>query len=255
MADMRAIATDNVLSGELRPLIWVSRTLPAARESAAQLTLRGFDTLVAPLLAVESLQTSVELRRVRSLVFTSRQGVAAFINHTTARHYRVFAVGDATAAAARAAGFRNVLSAAGDVGDLRRLVLGKGRRDGAILRVGAEEPAGALIKDLAESGFEVAEWSVYRTVPTNPQDILSIVGNCRRAIDAVLIYSPKAARQCAGLLQSRRLTPVSVICISQAAAVEFGGLAEIRLRVAERPNEASMFEALQAPGGCLRPFT
>lgn len=245
MSDVGPLATNDVWAAARRPIIWVSRTLPAARESADRLSRRGFDTVVAPLLDLERLPTSVGLRRVRSVVFTSRNGVAAFIDQTPARHYQVFAVGDATAAAARAAGFRHVLSAAGDIQDLRRLILDEGPRDGAVLRVGAEEPAGALINDLAEGGFEVADWSVYRTVPRHTRDILAMLKIGITPIDAVLIYSPKAARRCARLLDARLITLDRAICISQAAANEFGGVADLRLRVAKRPNEASMFDVLK----------
>ena len=45
---------------------------------------------------------------VQAVLFTSANGVRAFAAATTRRGFRAFAVGDATAAAARAAGFADV---------------------------------------------------------------------------------------------------------------------------------------------------
>ena len=56
------------------------------------------------------------------LLFTSANGVRAFAAASPRRDLPALAVGDATAAAARAAGFADVASAGGNVADLALLV-------------------------------------------------------------------------------------------------------------------------------------
>ena len=56
------------------------------------------------------------------MLFTSSNGVRAFAELSPRRDLPAFAVGDATAAAALAAGFTQFKSAGGDVRDLARLV-------------------------------------------------------------------------------------------------------------------------------------
>jgi len=231
------------------PAVWVSRTSPFAAESARRLAGLGYRAIAAPLLRVEFAPGGPDLARVGALVFTSRNGVAAF----AARHpdrslpvFRlpVFAVGDATARAARRAGFRHAASAAGDVAALRALVLARGRpADGVVLRVGAREPAGSLVADLAAAGFKVSEWAAYRTVDVPAPEVL---GQLRAAAPAgaVLVYSPRAAGALARLLSTTRLGLRSIICISPAAAAALGADIACKVQVAERPDEASLFAAL-----------
>ena len=79
----------------------------------------GFEPVVAPLLTVRALgEGPIDLAGVGAIAFTSANAVAAFAARSPARSLPVFAVGESTAAAARSAGFRAVLSTEGDVNAL-----------------------------------------------------------------------------------------------------------------------------------------
>src|SRR5262249_41652863 len=85
------------------------RTPPVPAERVRAL---GHEAVAAPLLAVMSIEgVRVDLAGVAALAFTSANGVRAFSDATGERGLKVFAVGAATAQAARAAGFKTVLSA------------------------------------------------------------------------------------------------------------------------------------------------
>lgn len=224
----------------------MSRTAPVAYDSADRLIGVGYDVLVAPLLRVEHLHSPLDLTGVGSMIFTSRNGVTAFVHCSSERRPPAFTVGDATAKAAREAGFRQVLSAGGDVEDLRRLVLDKARfEDGVVLRAGAQEPAGDLVAALARGGLGVRDWPAYRTIKENPRAILDQINAPQRDLDAALIYSPKAARILSGLLTKQPLPVRTIVCISPAAAAELADHSAYAIYVAERPNENSLFAALQ----------
>ncbi|HET6969964.1 MAG TPA: uroporphyrinogen-III synthase, partial [Phenylobacterium sp.] len=99
-----------------RQRIWITRAQPGADATAERVRAMGHDAVVAPLLAVRPLlDVPVDLRGVAALAFTSANGVRAFADVSGERNLKVFALGAATAQAARAAGFKSVLSADGDV--------------------------------------------------------------------------------------------------------------------------------------------
>ena len=212
--------------------VWVTRAQPHADETAARLRALGHDPLVAPLLEVRPLPTPIELEGVAALAFTSRNGVAAFAARTSQRGWPVFAVGDATAAAARAAGFTRVRSAAGDVDALAQLIAREGV-DGVLLHPGAAEPAGDLAGALA--GVEMRSVALYETVMLPP--VAEAVAAWPE-LGAVLIHSPRAARA----LAAAALSPgPRVLCISSAAAEP---LHAHDPEVAVRPDEAALLARL-----------
>jgi uroporphyrinogen-III synthase len=174
---------------------------------------------------------------VRTLVFTSRNGVAAFAALSDRRDRPVLTVGDATADAARRAGFQDVTSASGALDDLAALI----RRTpdaGPVLACLAETPAGDLAAR-AGGGVEIRTLPVYRAVTTQAAP--------PEAFDAVLIHSPRAA-----LELTRRLTPDAVrsrlaVAISPAAATPLAPLPFARVSVAAHPDEAALISALGNP--------
>lgn len=164
------------------------------------------------------------------MAFTSRNGVDAFAALSGERALPVFTVGDATAEAARAAGFASVHSAAGALADLGRLL--EKAASGPVLAPGALEPSGDLPALLA-GRIEVRVLPVYRAVTTGAP--------APAAFDAVLIHSPRAARAVAALGPFAGQTAVA---ISEAAAAPLTGGLGLEIRVAARPDEAALFEAL-----------
>lgn len=189
---------------------------------------------MAPLLAIERIaQPAPDLTGVAALAFTSRNGVEAFAALSDDLSRPVFAVGDATAEAARAAGFASVRSAAGALADLARLL--EEAEPGPILAPGALEPSGDLPALLA-GRVRVRALPVYRAVETGAA--------APAAFDVVLVHSPRAGRAAAALAPFAGQVAVA---ISDAAAAPLTGAAGLEIRVAARPDEAALFEALGKP--------
>ena len=186
---------------------------------------------MAPLLAIEPIsQAAPDLTGVTALAFTSRNGVEAFAALSEARSLPVFTVGDATAEAARAAGFASVRSAAGALDELARLLADEAPTP--VLVPGALEPSGDLGALLA-GRVEVRPLPVYRAVETGAA--------APAAFDAVLIHSPRGGRAVAAL---GPFAGQAAVAISPAAAAPLTGAAGLKVRVATRPDEAALFEAL-----------
>lgn len=224
----------------MRPIrrVWITRAQPGAARTAARLTALGFEPVVAPLLAIRSLadalKTAPDFATVAALAFTSPNGVAAFAALTPALRDRpVFAVGDATAEAARDAGFTDARSAAGDIHALAALISAT-PLSGLILAPGAREPAGDLPALLPDR--DIQRLPVYAAEETDaavPADF-----------DAVLLHSPRAARALAALLPPEAAKNRLAVCISAAARASLAAFSFAEIRTADAPDENSVLTAL-----------
>lgn len=197
--------------------VWITRAEPGASATAERVAALGHAPVIAPLLRIEPLaEPEIDLRGVAALAFSSANGVRAFADKEPSRTMKVFAVGAGTAAAAKAAGFRDVLSADGDVHALaQRIAARKAELKGVILHPGAAEPAGDLVGDLIAAGMEARGVALYDAVATTPdEDFLAALGE----LDVVLAHSPKAAKTLAGVLRKRDAAHLRVLCLSPAVA-------------------------------------
>jgi uroporphyrinogen-III synthase len=217
--------------------VWITRTAPGADRLAQRVRDAGFKPLILPLLILDPdfPVSGISLDDVAALAFTSVNGLA-FASLTPRRNWPVFAVGDSTAEAARGKGFRKVISAGGDAAALaERIADAWAGREGVLLVPGAERPA-ADMAGLLAGRVPVRPVAVYRTIET--------VTHPPEAFDLVLLQSARAAETL-----SRRLTPelaakriVVALSPAVAAPIRASGFAEVR--IAARPDENSLMQAL-----------
>jgi uroporphyrinogen-III synthase len=198
-----------------RQRIWITRTQPGAEATAERVRAMGHEALVAPLLAVRRVEDAdVDLRGVAALAFTSANGVRAFAERCGERDLRVFAVGAATAQAARAAGFRTVLSADGDVEALAEGIASRRHQlKGAVLHPGAAEPAGDLAGALEKHGVEARRAILYETGPVTFSDEQA---EALVRADAALLHSPRAAKVLAQVLKAHPAPTLRALGLSKA---------------------------------------
>ncbi len=226
--------------------VWVTRAGPGAEATAARLAALGFQPLIAPLLAIRFTQGGeIDLAGVTALAFTSANGVAAFAARSAERRLPVFAVGAATAAAARARGFSDVASADGDVAALARAIAARGAGgpsgEAQVLHPGPAEPAGDLAGDLRRQGVRARAMTVYETAP-----VALDADAARQAASArvVLLHSPKAARALAAHLAAHPAPRLVAACLSAAIAAPLAGADLAGVRAAAEPTEAALLDLL-----------
>lgn len=217
--------------------VWVTRAEPGAARTAERLRSLGHEPLVAPLLQVEHLPQVVDLSGVSALTFTSPNGVAAFSRVSAERGLPVFAVGDATAKAARDEGFATIYSAAGDLPALAAL-LRMQPPNGVVLAPGPEEPSGDL--QALAAPVQVRPLVLYRTVATLAQP--------PETWDAVTIHSARAARQLGVKVGQGQAEGRLACAISAQAAAPIADLPFAAIRIAASPDEDALLEALGKPG-------
>lgn len=216
------------------PCVWVTRAQPGADRTAERVRAMGATALVQPLLMIQHLASAVDLADVTGLVFTSLNGVAAFADLNSDRSLPVWAVGAATAQAARAAGFTQVVSADGDLSALSRLIRARHPAGRTLLHLRALEPAGDLAALVADHA-PVRGLAVYASMPTP--------GPVPAEFDVVLIHSPRAAQVLAARAGSGWGCRLAV-AISPAAARPLTGLDLAGVHVADTPDEPALIAAL-----------
>jgi len=234
--------------------IWLTRSRPGAEADAAALQALGCAPLVDPVLEIVPVPAALELESVAALAVTSAAAVRALAALTPRRDRPLFAVGAATAAAARAAGFAEVDAGdgthAGDAQALAARLVRAAPLDRAPWPVlwprGREVAAdlAALAFALAPGRVEVRPVVVYAAEPRTPEQALAAVAAGQVA--AVLLHSPRGARAAAAALQAAGLAPPPAVALSPAVAAVWPG--EV-LAVAARPDAEAMAGALRGALG------
>jgi uroporphyrinogen-III synthase len=201
--------------------------------------------VVAPLLVVQPIAgAAVDLTDAAAIVFTSANGVAAFAALSPERALRVFAVGDATAGAARRERFKSVLSTQGDVQALASALTARRRElSGVIVYPSAAEPAQDLAAALAPAGLTVRQTAVYETVATTPP--ASLLARLPE-IDGVLLHSAKAAEALAEVLTLHPTPHLTAYCLSRQVAAPLRDADLTDVHAAFAPNEASLLALLES---------
>jgi len=221
--------------------LWVTRTAPDALATAERLRALGHEPVAAPLLEVRTLENArADLKGVGAFAFTSRNGVAAFAALTRRRNLPVYTVGEATAQAARAAGFGAVASADGALAELVALIALHPPK-GTLLWPGALEPAGDLAAALAPHGVVCVHLPVYETVESA---IVPPAG-----VEGVLVHSPRAARVLANRVGPEAVAGWRLFAISHHAAQPLAHLPFRSVEIAEKPDETALLDLTMTPIG------
>lgn len=231
----------------IRSSLWVSRTSPDNEGTANALRMAGYNAVVVPVLNLQGLPAKALVDQPGAIVFTSMNGVRHHFLTQESLGIPVFAVGDRTAKSAAEAGFTQVFSAAGNVSDLERLIIESLAPGSRLLHLSARRPAGDLTGNLHRRGYLAMRIAVYKTREIAIAQLLAALPALDR-IGGILIHSPRAARVVRRCLdQSANPFDGVVYCISEAAAAPFMEMERIKVRIAVRPDEASMLALIATP--------
>lgn len=229
--------------------VWVTRAEPEASATAERLRQLGHQPFVAPVLEIRPTVDTPDIDGAAAIAFTSRNGVRAFPADGATRVLPAFAVGDATAETAKAAGFTDVRSAAGDGAALAALITSTlSPAAGAVLVARAEQAAFDLEGALAGAGFKARPFVVYESVALSPAAAVRDALGAQPPLEAVLVHSRRAAVQTGRILAGRpERAGLIAYCISKAAAGPLQGVGLKSVNAAPFPNEASLLKLLENP--------
>lgn len=225
-------------------LALVTRPEPGASDTAERLRARGWQAVVSPVIRVLPRAITAP-GHVQAVLLTSANAVPAL--PPLLRGETVLAVGDATAARARAAGFADVRSAGADAQALTSLVqMQCAPSQGALLLATGEGQGQALAAALRAVGFAVVRRVAYATVPAPALTASALTALRQRRVAAALVFSPESGRRLVRLLHdaSVDVAAVEALAISEAAASPLFLLPWARIRVASHPDQDSLLGLL-----------
>jgi uroporphyrinogen-III synthase len=223
-----------------------------AQRTAAALRARGHTVVIAPLMRIEAVSDArIGAGPWAAILITSANAAHAIAAHERLQELSevpVFAVGERSAQAMRAAGFADVTSADGSVRELARLVAERMTPGASLLYLAGKERSGDLAGDLrAQKNFAVHTAVVYRAVaatilPAAAADALA------SGVEGVLHFSRRSAEayvnaaRGAGMLASA-LRPAH-FCLSAQIAEPLARAGAAFIRIAPRPLEAALLELI-----------
>jgi uroporphyrinogen-III synthase len=230
--------------------ILLTRPREDAEALAATLRGRGHTVTIEPLFVVHPVDDGpLDLSGVQAVLLTSANGARALAQRTTRRDLGVLAVGDATAAAARALGFDAVESASGDVDDLARLVQARLRPEGGVLlHAAGSVVAGDLSGQLTQAGFIVRRTVLYRAKPVDALSPDVAAALRAREFDMVVFFSPRNAAVFVKLASESGLSDSCAHAVALGLSPAVVGAAEGlnwgARHAAEQPNETALIAAI-----------
>ncbi|KAA5603289.1 uroporphyrinogen-III synthase [Blastochloris sulfoviridis] len=227
----------------------VTRPEPGASRTRAALAAHGHEALLDPLMTIVPVAPSPPANRFDAVALTSVNGAraAAELAWVFYSGLPVFTVGRRTREVAIGAGFTDVTSAEGDVGDLADMLakcLIPGER---VLWLAGEDRAGDLAAELAPRGIAVETVVAYRAEPAQHLAEATLAALSAGRIDGILHYSRRSCETllAAGIrdgvydavvgLQHYALSPrVAEPLVASGAVV----------RIAATPDEGSLLDLL-----------
>ncbi len=233
--------------------VLITRPRLSAEKLADRLVALGFEPVLSPMLEIEWFDDSAPLPAdAQAILFTSANGVRALARLDADRRRDVFAVGEATAAAARAEGFRRVVAAEGDSGALLESIRAhRAGRPYRLVHVRGTHRAGNPAERLRQDGHRVTERILYaaHAVETLSDAARSAIAD--GALGAATFYSARAARAFAVALPPAlrpSLSRTAAVALSPRIAGELASVRFETVRIAARKSDAAMIACLDPTG-------
>jgi len=229
----------------------LTRPEPDATRTAQALRARGHDTLVAPLLSMQTIQADFA-GPYAAVLMTSANAARAISTHPRAGELTslpALTVGARSGEAAREAGFGNVASADGALGDLVAPVVarfaGSSQR---LLYLAGEDRAGDLAGELAAHGISVETAVIYRAVGAGhlPAELRDALSNA--SLDGALHYSRRSAATLIELSRSAGVLNALLNLVHHSLSAEVAAplrnAGAPRVSIAPRPEEEALIGLL-----------
>jgi len=222
------------------PGVLITRPDPGAAETAAAVTARGWTPVLAPALTLHP-RPLPPISAQASLI-TSRSAAAALPPGIP-----VLAVGEATAAAARALS-HHAEAAGGDAASLLRLAIARLRpADGPLLLAVGQGYAEDLAAGLRAAGFRVLRRIAYAAQPTASLPATARAALAAGQVSQAMFLSPRSAQAIMALLPPAAVPRIRAIAISPRVARALAAMPWRAIVTAARPDHAAMLDALGPP--------
>lgn len=235
--------------------VLVTRPEPAGEATARRLAEQGFEPVLLPLTQTCPLPAAMDERLEKdagaasAVAITSANGVRHASPELVAAlaHLPCHAVGRKTAQAAREAGFDVVHEGPGDAERLAGAMALDFAGRGIVYLCGRVRFPG-FEQTLAASGISVLPVETYDTVAVDYKSDAVAVRLGGRPVDAVLLYSAKAAEIIREIVERPELAHLfgdaRFLCLSQRVASVFASVERKRVCISPEPNERALLDLL-----------
>jgi len=238
----------------MRPRVLVTRPEPGASATARTLEEAGFSPLVLPL--SETLPLPVDLaampKDIDAVAVTSANAIRHASNDLIAilAGLPCFAVGRKTAKLARDAGCRKVIEGPGNAGGLADRIVADLPAGSKILYLTGRVRLDGFEGRIAESKLGISVSETYDTRRIDHTDDAVISALAGGQIDAVLLYSAKAAEAFSDLAVQPRIRSLfekaRYFCLSDRIAASLNAAEKDRISIAAEPTEDALLSLLKA---------
>jgi uroporphyrinogen-III synthase len=229
--------------------VLITRPELGAAETAGRVAALGLRPVLAPLLEIRAVPATLPASdRLQAVLIASGNAAAGL--PTAYRALPLLAVGDASAARARAVGFTEVLSAEGDAEALAALAGTHCDPAGLplLLAIGRGQSL-TLAAALRARGFRVIRRAVYAATPVRVMPEPAVVALRENNLCAALFFSAETARQFVHLLMRSGLDEavrgIDACAIGQPAATAIETLPWRRVLRAAKPTQDAMLALLR----------
>ena len=228
--------------------VLVTRPEPGASATAARLEAMGFAPVMLPLTQIVAMVPD-KPAPCDAVIATSpnalRNSPAEFLVPLLER--RLFAVGEATANAARRAGFGNVVAATGTAIDLAALIGQEMPAGASLLHIAGRERTQGFEQDLERRGFVVEIVETYRADEIIYEDDYICEHLSGAPLWGALALSERAGMMLAALTRrpqvGKYFEKTRFFCISAKVGATLGSR---QILVAEQPSEEAVLALLSS---------
>lgn len=236
----------------------VTRPERSGKKTAALLRQRGHEPVMLPLTHPvydgEAIRGAFEQPRA-ALAVTSAEALRALqtsdLDFADQFPRPLFAVGEATASAAKDMGFQNTLTGEGDGRALAKLVT-LAELEGRLLYLAGKPRDGGFEETLASMKIQLDVAEIYEMRPVTLEKA-AVEGVLETPVDAVLLYSRETARIFFDLVNALKLDDFlrrsTFICISDKVLAAVPERFRQKAAASPAPSEAAMFELLDRVAG------
>ena len=174
-----------------------------------------------PVIKIEKLNYEIKkVSEFKAIIFTSANAIKYFDTKLIDKKILIFCVGEATERKVRSIGFQNIISAEGNVNNLKELIIQNFEpSSGKMLYVSGETISNELDKDLSHHGYTVERIITYSAQFIENLDENFIQSLKKNIPDIVYIYSANSAASFLRLIKNYDIGNLwmntNLMCISE----------------------------------------
>ncbi len=201
--------------------ILLTRPLEDIQELILKFQELGHVVSHMPVIKIEKVNyKSINFSEFSGIIFTSSNAIKHLDTRLIDKNKICFCVGSATEKKARSAGFQNVISADGNVSNLKELILQNfNPSSGKLLYVSGEVTTNDLDQDLISNGYNVKRIINYTARSIENLDEKFIEKLKQKMPDIVYVYSQNSALSFLKLIKNYNLSDfwmnTNLMCISE----------------------------------------